>query len=127
MSNFSFVVLVCALSFAGAVSLAGVRIFLVRKLSAKNLHDELVSDSGFFADFAGVSRFFGKVVGEFGKFFVFLAGISRRFLPRKYYCRFLNFVRGRHAVEKNGCEGYWEKLNGNGSTEPTKDGKEEEK
>lgn len=110
MSVFAFVVLIFTLSLVGMALLVGIHFFSIRKLSAEQLREELVSRGAFFEEFAGVMRFFKKI---FSKFYVFLRKRFGQTFLKKYSCHFSNFVRGRYYVEKNGCEGYWKEVNKN--------------
>lgn len=113
MSIFSLVVLIFSLSLVGMFLLVGARIFLVRKLTAERLRDELVSGGNFFDDFAEVSwpRIHPAWRSKFAKWGK-TAPIFYKLPLKKYYRTFLNFVYGRHCVEKNGCDGYWKEING---------------
>lgn len=114
MSTLSLVFLVFVSSFLGMILLIGIRLRPLKNMSVEQVCQGLVSCESFFNDFSGVSTFFGTVFKGTRSFF---KKIFERTGIKKYYCYFSNYVHGRHAIEKNECEGYWGELNGGGDKE----------
>lgn len=100
---------VCATSLGGIILLVGWRLFLVRKLDKEEICKGVISSRPFFYDFNT------KVWLPTGRFVKILGIVVFKYtnkFVRKYYCRFSDYMHGRHSLEKNGCKGYWNEVNG---------------
>jgi len=97
-------------SFVGIIALLGWCFYLVRGKSKKELLLAIASDRSFFAEFeerlGPTSKSFLKNVW---RFFVSL-GVHQSI--KNIFSRLSGYIHGRHFLEKNGCRGYWQKLNG---------------
>jgi hypothetical protein len=104
------------------VFVIGMGFYRARNLNKKEICEGLVLSKPFFTDFGErlspvfrslremtmfiAGKIFGKGIKKFFPIGYFLA-----LTARKYYCRFSNYVRGRHLLKRNGCKGYWRKIN----------------
>lgn len=119
MSIFSLAILVFVVSLLGTLVLIGAGFFSTKGLRAEQLCRELLFMGPFFDDFAGTVSFLKKISEKFHFSFFGRNRFGQAYF-KKYYCLFLNFVYGKRTMEKNGCEGYWGKLNGSGKKKRNK-------
>ena len=110
-------ILLCVLSAGGIIALFGARFYSIRALKTEELFQGIVESKPFFSDFDNVLRL---IVRLLKKVSIFLTPHVRKLLPyikslvkqiRGLSCRFSNYVHGRHLLKRNGCKGYWRKLN----------------
>ena len=106
---FFFLILFCIVSFLAIVSLLAWRIYLVRNYKNRDLLDGIISSKPFFDDF---EKIFGSFIS--GAICVILNFFSKKEAGvfKKCFYRFSDYVKGKRLIEKNGCKGYWKKLDG---------------
>lgn len=117
--NLVLFIIIPLLSFSGMVFLLGLRFYSIRQLKKDQLIVGLVSRPSFFEEFHKPLILLTKLLNK--TYLLLNQGFSRLALlfgelvsPVKlYWCRFSNYVHGRHSVEKNGCKGYWGEINNN--------------
>jgi len=111
---------VCVASFSGMAFLLVWRFLPANKLTKEDICRELTESKPFLSEFD--EKIWRPLSGR-GRIFmsVFWGKVSP--VVKKQYCRFSNYIHGRHSLEKNGCKGYWHELNGvkKNEDEETKD------
>lgn len=101
---------IVASSLFAMICLVGWRLWLFKGLTKEQIYREIVSSDPFFSELEKHCVCFFQTLRAKKP----LAPLTARVYcyVKVYYSKFSHYINGKHFLEKNGCKGYWKKLNG---------------